>query len=593
MMIKTGNLLFFATFFIEMAAVSVNLSVLDMNSVPIQKVSVGVPFQIKVHIKNAGMSTPVPTVEGLEQINGKRSGMQMSNVNGATSVTYVYVAQAGEQKQYTIGPAKVVIAGNTYYSDSVELAAETKVASSTKQKGAKTKQKEQKNQPFMKTVIVIDHRLYQGEKIPCMVRFYCPAKMQVTLKNVQIPQLDGIHIEQKGAQLEGVELIDQKPFKYLEWQFDLLFTKSGDLLLKPFHAEYAVEDDQQTSLFSGFAFMFQQQKSKHVYTDALTLEVAQVPLYQQQEVIAVGEFTSFDISASTRFLHVGDALVLSASLTGQGNMHMIEHLPLQNIPEQLRAFESQIRSEQQKEEVKTFEYVIQAVHDGVVTIPSQTFVFFNPKLEKHLLLKSKAVDLMIKAKDLSHVVIQNDQQAEQQTPDGAVKSVQDNAGEIQNIATEDFVCTDLSTGYYGAVGLPDWLFYLGIFLLFYSFLFHPLILFFIGYSIPSYRRKTAYRRTFQALYGFEKYQRADMILPVLAQFFYDRGVLTQKEQQEFFFINELETKCSFSSEHERMRFKKFIADIIEAAYMYNKRSIQQSLWTETYHWIRFFKQKGL
>lgn len=566
-------------------ATSVRMEIADSKGKSIESVIVGIPFQLRFIIKgNSGSA--VPHIVCPDNLVIKHSGKQIHSVNGSVTTIYNYTAIASAEQTYTVGPGTVTIHGSLIKAEPIVFEALISQAQSNSSIKNTT---DHTSKPFIECMLQ-KASVFVGEIVSCTLRFYCPSHIHhILLKQIQTPQSNNYLIIQKGSQKEGVELIKQKPFKYIEWEFDIQFLKEGNTFLPPFNAEYTIEDDDDNVLFGGLSIFFQHNQLKQVQSNILPINVKPIPDYKGKSVTAIGHFTDFSASVTPTAIAINDATIFSLRLTGNGNLSMINHLRLTNIPSSVQVYESQSKIElnnQTNQKTKLLDYIMQVEEPGLVNIPSQKFIFFDPITEKHVVIKTNPITFDVKPNEQksTHPLQQN-------------QSTQPNGIPIPHYNVKD-TDNDNSICFMEEEGSCPWLlpftYTHAIFLLF------ALLLFVFGYivvliCIPIFYETIQYRCAYLharlALKKLEKSNNASGIITVFKKYVSARRFYGHEPDYNSF-LTIISTVLKDQKNKEAWHI--FYANLTEAAYgSLHEINIKNTLWEQAYYWLYLLKKKGM
>ncbi|RTL06671.1 hypothetical protein EKK58_05080 [Candidatus Dependentiae bacterium] len=578
---------FLQIFFYTIHATSVVIELADNYGKKIDHVFVGIPFQLKVIVKGHNTTGVTPSVNYPEDFICQRSGIQMHSVNGASTTIYAYRATALVAKQYTLGPATITVNGAIFSSDALQFNA----LAPTQNNQSPQPVDKRSEQPFIECVFE-KTTVFVGEVITCRLRFYCPSNIQhIELKKIQAPQLPYCLFTQKGKSKEGIELIQKKPFKYIEWEFDVQFLKEETIIVPPFVSEYTVDNDEDHLLFGGFSMFFQQSKIHHVQTDPVEFNVKSVPMYNGKAVTIVGQFSDFASTINPTAVKINDAAVFTLQLTGLGNFSMINHIPLQNIDPSIKVYESQSKMDSSVydvEKTKLFEYILQASQPGEFKIPSQELVFFDPKKEKHIFIQTNDLSLVVKPDNHSVSIHQNSIIQELPTGNQTMNTV-----DLINVPVLETVMDVIEYE-----GDSPWLlnfaykqarcWFLFLLIILFAYYIMTITSFFL-YSQLKYR--FAYINALIRLKRLEKNNDRERIISVFKNYVLARCCNTYAYDDKEFasFVTDIIKDKKLIAD-----WTLFYADLMEAAYgTLSEVDVQDMLWPRSYYWLRLLKKKGL
>jgi hypothetical protein len=181
----------------------------------------------------------------------------------------------------------------------------------------------------------------------------------------------------------SVEVIGTTLYQVVEQSYVLYPLRSGTATIEPFTI-----DLPETPFQSGLT----------LFTEPIKLEVQSLPENAPLNYKnAVGQF-EIEASISTSEITSGDALTLTVSISGTGNLEQMI-APDISLPEGWRGFDSKIVSEQDNLRFgrKLFEWTVIPSGEGMTEIPSIEFVFFNPQSRQYEIRRTMPITLTLLA----------------------------------------------------------------------------------------------------------------------------------------------------------------------------------------------------
>jgi len=588
---KAAFFCFLSAIFLGISGVSITMEIADTHGKTIDQVIVGVPFQLRVIVKGQNTTGNTPNIEHPQDFVCRRSGIQMHSINGLTTTVYVYSALVSVPKQYTVGPATIVLNGSPIKTGPITFDAIKSSQNDNVKNTSSGPVVDVSSKPFMECVLK-KTEAFVGEIVPCTLRFYCPSHIQrVTLKQIKGPQLNDIQLTQRGGQKEGLELINKKPFKYIEWEFDIQFLKEGIIEVPSFGAEYTIDEEDDGMLFGGFSVFFQHNTLRQVQSNTSSIIVKPIPDYKGQPVTAVGLFTNFSATIAPATIAVGEAATFSLRLTGIGNVSMIQHPSLTGILPTVKIYESQSKIEHNSynaEKTKLFEYIIQAVEPGLIKIPEQKFVFFNPEQERHVEISAESVELYIKPMESrgSSTGV-NDRTG---LENGDMQNVHKIFEEpIERMSLMDPIETVGVSTYKPPLSYRQLLLFFIFLMLFICIYYFIIMITSFVYGIITYT--CAYYIARKAVKKLEKINNSAQLITVFKRYVSSRRSAAQVYEDDLF----LAVVVGVLGDQQLIAdWKLFHAILMEAAYgsaseLYDNHTI----WRQSYHWLYLLKKKGI
>ncbi|MCL5875778.1 MAG: BatD family protein [Candidatus Dependentiae bacterium] len=408
----------------------VTLSVRGMRGERLEKVGMGVPFNLEVTIDGTQKDFTMPEIQSpIGRL--QRTGLRMETFNGVSRTTYIYSARIDKPGQYTFGPAVVTSGAGIEQSETVEVdVAEQTVAQSQRRR-------QQQDEAAIARLSLSSDKAVVGEKIYATLRFY---RLQPTVEFLALAEPEdkkdqGYTIKNKREALVGREEIEGTSADYIEWSWELYPTKTGEIIIPAYRVDYTVLPDR----YDFFSTLFGARIAKTIYSNAVTLKIDPLPAYQGH-VDGIGHVKNIHISLQPAVMREGEGATLTIAVDGDIDM---EQFPLHNIPDSIKVYESKKYMQDKKQ---CFEYVIQAIKSGEFEIPSQQITYFDVELYRYRKAITPVTPFTILKSDKQQVVFSDDEQVERE----AKKA--ENRHEIKGLIRH----------FYGAYGrnvhIPWWLF---------------------------------------------------------------------------------------------------------------------------------------
>ena len=232
-----------------------------------------------------------------------------------------------------------------------------------------------------------------GEKVPFTARFTYQDP-ELTLSNLEIPRTEGLRISTLDGGSAHSSLIKNELFQVIEYKGFLYPeeskpSQSGIRVIGRLRADYS--DSTTTSMGWPFAIGFDAFKTKKtMFSDPVMLHLDPLPR-SAKPIQAIGTFTHFNASINVNEVAQGDAAILTLSLDGDGDAEKIK-APVLTVPDDVRFYESKSSVTPKG---KKWDYVIQGIKQGRVTLPEQSFVYFDTATRTIKTLKTKPITLTI------------------------------------------------------------------------------------------------------------------------------------------------------------------------------------------------------
>lgn len=358
-------------------------------------------FLVHVMVKKIAGQIDVD-VPDLIKYGAHRTSVQVSTINGVSTIKYSYVVSFDKEGVYSFGKARVISGKNEFVSPVLEVVVSDRIMddhseSVAVQNSAYNSQKKNYLEPFARLAFN-HHEAFVGEQISGFLYVYLDATMPfVPQFQFALPLSDQYKIADLSKPEEGEEVFNGKLYKYVRWPFNLYPLKAGEVVVDSFSVEYENQDyhnnfqsiwDQLTHFFDKKRFVIKVPK--------LSLRIEQVPLFQGNSVQAVGQFKSFKAVVNPLVISEKEVSTVTLELVGKGNFDEIVHPDLKGV-ENVLLYESNSEvTALPGLKKKSFEYIIQPHCAGNLEIPSQEIITFDPIEKKHLILKTDAQTVIVK-----------------------------------------------------------------------------------------------------------------------------------------------------------------------------------------------------
>ncbi|HLN52995.1 MAG TPA: BatD family protein [Lentimicrobium sp.] len=403
MSIKSVNIKFLipVLFLLLTTNLAFNQDVQFRASAPDQ-VAVGDQFRLIFSVNAEGDGFKAPPVRDFSLLSGPNRGSSSSmkiinnKVSRTIENTYTYLLQAVKEGTFTIGSASIVVDGKTYQTSPITI----KVV---KGSGGQQSQPQQENvQPgadissknlFLRTS-VSKNNPYQGEQVIVTYKLYTRVPIaDMAIKKV--PALTGFWkenlLENNVNYKQYKEVVNGLEYNVAEIKKDALFAqKSGNLIIDPLELDVIAQvevkrrrsndpfDDFFNDSFFGRNY---QNIQKTLSSNPITLNIRPLPETTNKDFTgAVGSY-NINSSVDKTTLNANDALTLKFTVTGRGNIKMIDK-PNFIFPPDFEVYDPKINDNVHTTDAgmsgsRTFEFLIVPRNHGKYTIKSVPFVYFN------------------------------------------------------------------------------------------------------------------------------------------------------------------------------------------------------------------------
>jgi len=254
--------------------------------------------------------------------------------------------------------------------------------------------------------------LYLGQTVPIDLKLYISDRARLGDLTGFDKTADGFTLsELPDRPQDGNETIDGRRYRVLRWPMALTPIRSGaqDIgfqfsLVASLPGENTRRDPfGRRSPFGSSIFddFFDRGQRLNVYTEPKQIRVKPLPARNQPAAFsgAIGDF-NLQVFADAESARVGEPVMLSVEVSGEGNFDRIQGPPLEDTDtwkfyEPESAFEA--RDALGLRGTKRFDYVAVPQKPGRLEIPPVHFAFFDPEAERYVELESPPIPIQVAA----------------------------------------------------------------------------------------------------------------------------------------------------------------------------------------------------
>ena len=254
------------------------------------------------------------------------------------------------------------------------------------------------------TASVSTDKPYVGQPFTYKVTiFHAP---RIVNAGFQPPEFSGLDAKKIEKERSFTRIIQSRQYNVIELAYVLIPLKAGRISIDPavLSCDVVGRNPGRSSSFDSFFndpfFGGNRLEHKTLSTEALAVESVPLPPYTE-DIPFSGLVGTFDLkSASERTtLSVGDAVTLSVTLSGSGNI-MDAGDPEVSIPESFKVYpdtpEEQIEfNENGYSGTKTFKKALVPVKEGDYTVPSVKYCYFDLPSGEYRILQSAPISFHI------------------------------------------------------------------------------------------------------------------------------------------------------------------------------------------------------
>ncbi|MBP5334119.1 MAG: BatD family protein [Bacteroidales bacterium] len=356
----------------------------------------------------------------------KGSSTSIQIANGKTvktsQVSYTYILQAKRTGSFTLAPATAKVKGGTITSNpaAVKVVDNGAKGGQTHQGGGQAQQQQQGQQSasaqdsdiFMRLTLSRSS-VVVGEPVTATLKIYHRANL-VGFENAKFPAFKGFWSQEVEApsnvEFKREEVNGTVYNSALLRRWVIIPQKPGDVNIDPAEIVCLVNVQRRRSggsIFDDFFGSDYATVRQRVYTTSPTLHVAALPEGAPASFGGgVGEF-SIKAKVSKDTLKTHDAASLVVTLTGKGNIALLE-APKVSFPPDFEAYDvKSSTSGSATQGTKTFEYPFIPRSHGDFTIAPVQFSYYDVKTRKYVTAKTDSLHLSVQRAPGSGAAVQD------------------------------------------------------------------------------------------------------------------------------------------------------------------------------------------
>ncbi len=358
-------------------------------------VSVGQQFQIEYSLNANGSDFNPPSFTGFVNAGYMQGGGTSSNGSTVTySITYSFILIPQSEGTFTVGPATIKSGGKTITSNSLTIkvvkgaATQTQAAAAPQTKNAaQPSAAPADNKNIFVRLVPSKTKAYVGEEITSTLKIYYRSNIY-GIHMQEEPDFPGFYTEdipqsswsQNAAKTESVNgvlyNVESFPQKILFPQ------RPGKLKIGVFAAEFVVDQPVRQTIPGFGTIMTYERGSVIAKSEPVSIEVLPLPKTKNKFSGAVGEL-SLKGSLDKDKVKANEAINLTITFTGSGNLKLIDSLPLQ-FPPDFDKYDPKISDHftitaSGVSGSRSFNYLLIPRHPGNYKIPAVDFTYFSVK----------------------------------------------------------------------------------------------------------------------------------------------------------------------------------------------------------------------
>ncbi len=364
-------------------------------------VEMGQQFRLTFTLNDRGSNLQLPPglSNNFDILMGPSTGQStsISSINGRTTteVTYsfTYILRAKNEGSFEIRPASIEVDGKVIESNSLKLQVVKEQARQQQQQQPQNGETTESATPtelggdnlFLR-VDLSKQNVFRGEQLVATVKLYADPDIPISgFDEVNLPTYEGFYTQdiEIPKQINFTrEVYNDRIYQVGVLKKTVLIPQqNGKITINPFNMSLLVQQRvRPRSFFDDFFSGIQTMKTR-ITSSPISVNVKDLPPQPEHYYGGVGNFT-VNSNLSSENVTTNDAVTLKMTISGTGNLRLIGN-PVLELPTDFevydpRATENIRTTDNGVTGTKTIEYLFQPRFEGVYTIPSIQFTYFNP-----------------------------------------------------------------------------------------------------------------------------------------------------------------------------------------------------------------------
>lgn len=374
-------------------------------------VAVGEPFQVTFSLNGSGTDMKIAHMNDFEIFQGPFNSSSMSVNNGVVTQSYslTYVIGAKREGKLVLGPATIVVNGNTVQSNTLNI--EVSKASSNPGNSRQGNTPDQSNvKSGGDNLFLIAQpsktKVYIGEELTLIHKLYF--KVDIVRYSVsKMPAMDGCFVQDGKVATPAAEMVDGERYMGGELKKTYIVPqRTGKITIDPMEADFVVRQQSNRrprDIFEQLMGTGYEEVKYKLRSKPVTIEVMPLPEEGKPENFsgAVGNYT-FKATLSKDKIKANEAINLTVTVSGKGNIKLVDPLKI-NFPEDFETYDPKITQSTANTEglggTKTFDYLLIPRHEGDYKIDQLNFSYFDPAKKEYVVLPSPEFTIHVEKGD--------------------------------------------------------------------------------------------------------------------------------------------------------------------------------------------------
>ncbi|SFS75586.1 Oxygen tolerance [Zhouia amylolytica] len=350
-------------------------------------------LRIDFEMNKDGDNFVPPNFENFRVLMGPSQSVSQSWINGKRSFskTYSYILAPKKKGTFTIKQAVIEIDSQTYKTVPITIQVTAAVDNPNAPKGAD----DIADENLHLVAEISNPNPYLNEAVSILYKLYVSPKISVSdFRPIDNPTYNNFWSQNMEIKRWKVEngTYKGKAYRYVILKKVVVYPqKTGALEIEPLTLDVTVDvPTNKQDIFGGRVY---KQAHKTIAAGSRTIRVKPLPDNGKPEGFtgAVGSF-DFNVVPSKTDLKAGESLEAKIEVSGRGNLKLFD-LPKLKLPSSVEVYEPEFKSNVSTnisgmQGKITDDYTVVPQYKGKFQIPTISFSYFDPKLERYKTLTS-------------------------------------------------------------------------------------------------------------------------------------------------------------------------------------------------------------
>lgn len=376
------------------------------------QVAVGERFRVVYSASKRPSDFNGPNFGGFVMLSGPSQSSSSSTqiINGqvthSENYSFTYILESTSEGTFTISPASITVNGNQYESNPLSILVSGQSPQGSRQPAPAPGQQQApassgvNDRDIFLRALVSNSSPYQGQHITVTYKLY--TRVVVSQYSIEkLPSYQGFWAEDvtgSGQPQVTEEVVDGIRYNAATVRQVVLFPqRAGELTIEPLDMQTLIRVSAQRrsgslldEFFGGSPFGSFQNVEKPLRSNQVRVNVKSLPA-QNRPPSFTGMVGSFEMKTdlSPLQVNVNEPLTISISISGNGNLRMLEKPEVQ-FPVNLEAFDPNISdnirvSASGVSGSRSFEYLLIPRTGGTFEIPAIQFSYFDPASGRYVI----------------------------------------------------------------------------------------------------------------------------------------------------------------------------------------------------------------